>query len=186
MSKETLQWLNQNTLIGFTEKRGQAWHYRQSDQGDESNHYTGAIPVEDVVRRLFHWHAVEGEVKTTYHVLDDEGVSEHTITDASRKGIIRPDTGTLLGIFKQGYKIHQYDEWLLNNVATLLDADLQIGSAGLLKGGAIAWTQVEVPDTVTTPEGVEFGPSCQRLRAWTAHCPAPTRPAPRSSCVTTR
>src|SRR5262249_44524688 len=34
-----------------------------------------------------------------------------------------------------------------------------IGSAGLLKGGAIAWVSVEVPDTITTPEGVTFRPN---------------------------
>lgn len=31
MSKETLQHLNTNTLIGFTDKRGHAWHYRAAD-----------------------------------------------------------------------------------------------------------------------------------------------------------
>ena len=27
MSQETSQWLNTRTLIGFTDKRGNAWHY---------------------------------------------------------------------------------------------------------------------------------------------------------------
>jgi hypothetical protein len=53
MSKETIQWLNTQTLIGMTEKRGNAWHYRAEEQGDEPNHYPLAIPVEDVKRRLF-------------------------------------------------------------------------------------------------------------------------------------
>jgi hypothetical protein len=48
MSKETLQHLNANTLIGFTDKRGHAWHYRAEEQGDEPNHYLGAIPLGDV------------------------------------------------------------------------------------------------------------------------------------------
>lgn len=37
MSRETLEDLNANTLIGFTDKRGQAWHYREEMQGDEPN-----------------------------------------------------------------------------------------------------------------------------------------------------
>ena len=41
-----------------------------------------------------------------------------------------------------------------------------IGSAGLLKGGAVAWVSVEVPETITTPEGVEFRPN---LLACTSH-----------------
>ena len=62
MSQETPEWLNTNTLIGFTEKRGHAWHYRAEVQGDQSNHYPGAVPIEDVRRRLFPWEAVEGTV----------------------------------------------------------------------------------------------------------------------------
>src|SRR5215212_6500999 len=65
MSQETHEWLNTNTLIGFTEKRGHAWHYRAEDQGAESNHYVGPVPVEDVRRRLFPWHAIEGTVSST-------------------------------------------------------------------------------------------------------------------------
>ncbi len=55
MSHETASWLNTMTLIGFTERRGHAWHYRAERQGGEPNHYPDAIPVEDVRRRLFGW-----------------------------------------------------------------------------------------------------------------------------------
>jgi phage/plasmid-like protein (TIGR03299 family) len=155
MSQETMQWLNLNTLIGFTDQRGTAWHYRAVEQGQENNHYSGAIPVEDVRRRLFPWEAVEGTVEST--VLLPEGVL--TIKDDERKTVVRPDTGQILGVFKKGYEIHQYDEWLVKNVESILDDDLSIGSAGLLKKGAVAWVSVEVPDTITTPEGVAFRPN---------------------------
>ncbi|MGW4958219.1 DUF932 domain-containing protein [Nonomuraea sp. NPDC004186] len=154
MSRESLTWLNQNTLIGFTTKRGSAWHYRASHQGDEPNHYPGPIPVADVKRRLFHWQPVEGTVETSY--LTGDGVTR--LTDPTRKTIIRPDTGHILGIFKQGFQIHEYNRWLVDHIETILDADLAIGSAGLLRGGALAWVQVELPDTCTTPEGVAFRP----------------------------
>ena len=55
MSRETLTHLNTQTLIGYTSKRGQAWHYRADYQGAEPNHYEHAIPVADVRRRLFCW-----------------------------------------------------------------------------------------------------------------------------------
>jgi hypothetical protein len=45
MSKESLEWLNANTLIGFTSKRGTAWHYRADRQSKEPNHYPGSVPV---------------------------------------------------------------------------------------------------------------------------------------------
>jgi phage/plasmid-like protein (TIGR03299 family) len=129
MSAETLEWLNVMTLIGDTEtaesswrRDGRAWHYRATLQGDEPNHYPGAIPVEDVRRRLFSW----------------------------QPRAVRPMVG--------GYKVHDYDEWLIRNVESILDDTLHIGSAGLLRNGAQAWVGITVPESITTPEGVEFRP----------------------------
>ncbi|MFJ1764885.1 DUF932 domain-containing protein [Amycolatopsis sp. NPDC088138] len=41
----------------------------------------------------------------------------------------------------------------------MLDDGLTIGSAGLLRERKQAWVSVEVPDNITTPEGVEFRPN---------------------------
>ena len=155
MSQETTEWLNKNTLIGFTDRRGTAWHYRAAEQGGEPNHYPGPVPVEAVERRLFGWDAVAGPLWTT--IITAEGTTP--IDDPSRQVIVRPDTGTVLGVFATGYKIHQYREWLLTKVANLLDDDLAIGSAGLLRGGAVGWVSVEVPESISTPEGVTFRPN---------------------------
>lgn len=151
MSRETSKWLNTNTLIGFTEKRGEAWHYRAEDQGEESNHYAGAIPVGDVERRLFNWRGEERELfyASAFGPMPVEG----------RKAIVRSDTEHVMGIFADGYRPHQYSEWLIGAVSNILGDSLSIGSAGLLKGGAVAWVQVEVADSVTTPEGVVFRPN---------------------------
>ena len=62
--------------------------------------------------------------------------------------------------------IHQFREWLLSTVGQILDDDLSIGSAGSLRGGAVAWVSVGVPDTITTPAGAEFRPN---LLAATSH-----------------
>jgi len=153
MSRETLTTLNTQTLIGFTDKRGKAWHYKAEEQGDEPNHYTGAIPVQDVRRRLFDWKALEGSVES--NIITPDGVI-HAV-DESRKSIVHSVTHEILGIFKSGYRIHEYDQWLIHNVENILDADLAIGSAGLLRGGAQAWVQVEMEDTLEV-QGVEFRP----------------------------
>ena len=153
MSRETLTHLNTQTLIGYTSKRGQAWHYRADRQGSEPNHYEHAVPVADVRRRLFCWSPVEADLQAV--TIDTDGVA--TYTDPTRKAIVRPDTGAILGIFRTGYRVHDYDQWLISNVENLLDADLQIGSAGLLRGGAVAWIQVEMADTLNAA-GVEFRP----------------------------
>ncbi|MEO3874173.1 DUF932 domain-containing protein [Nonomuraea sp. B12E4] len=151
MSRESLEWLNTNTLIGHTDKRGTAWHHRASLQGEEPNHYPGPIPVDDVKRRLFGWQALLSPV----YVEDPRGGLAQV---PGRQAILRSDNGHVMGLFSDGYEPHPYVEWLVGNISRLLDADLSIGSAGLLKGGAVAWVSVEVPDNIHTPEGVEFRP----------------------------
>jgi phage/plasmid-like protein (TIGR03299 family) len=173
MSAETLEWLNVMTLIGDTataesswRRDGKAWHYRATMQGDEPNHYEGAIPVEDVRRRLFSWQprAVRPMV-AEYTDMTEDGVETVRIVDENRQMIVRPkgalspdDPGAILGVFKGGYKVHDYDEWLIRNVESILDDSLHIGSAGLLRNGAQAWVGITVPESIITPEGVEFRP----------------------------
>lgn len=151
MSRETMEWLNNNVLVGFTDKRGPAWHGRKGD----GNHYTGAIPVADVEKRLFDW---EAETRPVYlGVPDDDDGWDKTLIE-NKKAIVRSDTGRVLGIFADGYEIHRYAEWLLESVATILGDDLQIGTAGLLRQGGQAWVQVEVPETVSGPGGITYRP----------------------------
>ncbi|MDP9443755.1 MAG: DUF932 domain-containing protein [Actinomycetota bacterium] len=166
MSRETLHWLNTNTLIGFTDKRGHAWHWRAEEQDGKSNHYPGPIPITDVQNRLFPWTAVsrrlavevDADLQTMTHLSDDGDPRRWTVVP-DRQAVCRSDDDTVMGIFSPGYTRHQYREWLLTTVADLLDDDLAISSAGLLRGGAIAWVEVSMPDTITTPEGVVFRPN---------------------------
>lgn len=162
MSQETYEWLNTQTLIGFTDQRGNAWHYREDAQGDEPNHYPGAIPVEDVLRRLFDFKVLSAEITAT--AITPDGVI--SIVDPERKATMHSRTGHIFGVFKKGYEIHQPEEWLLDQVANLIDDDVQIGSAGNLKKGAVSWVSIEVPENMVTPSGVIFRP---HLVASTSH-----------------
>lgn len=153
MSKETMTTLNNDILIGFQEVYGKAWHFDAAYQGQESNHYTGAIPVEDVYRRLFDWEPVDGEITIT--ALSENGVI--SVTDAERKAILRSDTGAVMGIFKKGYQAHPYKEWLVQNVESILSTDLAIGRAGLLAKGGVAFVQVEMKETISHC-GIDFRP----------------------------
>jgi phage/plasmid-like protein (TIGR03299 family) len=152
MSRETLNWLNENTLIGFSEKRGKAWHYRQGND----NHYVGAVPVDDVRKRLFDWHAVEVPIHT------GSTSGQFSIPSAAPvdgyKAWVHPKTGETLGVHKATRALHQYDEWLLDTAEPILGEGVEIGTAGVLRGGRIAWVQFEVPETFQTPEGVTFRP----------------------------
>jgi len=139
-------------LVGYTDKRGYAWHYRLDDQGDESNHYPDAIPAKDVIRRLFNF-AVDSR---PVYIQTDAG---EFVEVEGRQAMVTDDSLDVLGIFKEGYQGHSYKEWLLENVSTIIDDEIGIGSAGLLRNRAQAFVSVEVPDSISTPEGVEFRPN---------------------------
>lgn len=160
MSRETLQHLNSNTLIGFTEKRGNAWHYRAAEQGTESNHYPGEIPVADVHRRLFSFTVDPWDVAVSPQLPKDADTVTRLMRswqqDEAKVAWVRSDTGRPLGYFTPGYVGHAYGEWLLNTMEKL---GLPVGSAGLLRGGAVAWVQAEVPENVDTRAGMQFRPN---------------------------
>jgi phage/plasmid-like protein (TIGR03299 family) len=157
MSRETSEWLNNNVLVGFTSMRGNAWHYRETDQGEESNHYSGAIPVADVVRRLFHWEPVSCTMGYDVTALLGSDAQVWKPSAQGRQVIVRSDTLAELGVFKDSYEIHPYRSWLVEKVHEI-NNQLEIGQAGLLRGGAQAWVSFEVPENFSTAAGVDFRP----------------------------
>jgi phage/plasmid-like protein (TIGR03299 family) len=175
VSKETSQWLNQNVLIGCTNRRGNAWHYRASEQGNEPNHYPEFIPVPDVERRLFAFDPISLQPAFLKEVTWAEAGQPDVINvglkyfrvviDNEHQAIVDPDNDIAFDYPTNDYQIHNYRQWLLENVASILDADLGISSAGLLRRRAQAWVEISVPENIETPEGVVFRPN---LLAWTS------------------
>lgn len=158
MSRETALTLNTQTLIGNVAKRGyNAWHYRADLQGTEPNHYDGPIPIEDVLRRLFTFSAVEQPVFVG--IRDESGNIIRYIEQTDRKAIVRNDNHHVMGMFKESYAIHQYDHWLIDNVSNIIDNKvLGVDSAGCLRDGAIAWVTIASPDNLTTKAGFPVRP----------------------------
>lgn len=161
MSRETAEWLNRRVLVGFTEKRGDAWHYRAELQGTESNHYAGAIPVADAIRRIFNWSPIPAVMSATY----DTTSGPVTVAAEDRMCAVRPaggfgpeDPGAVLGAFKAGYKVHGFDEWLLQNVDTIAHGGVELASVGLLRKGAVGWAQFELAETMTSKVGIDYRP----------------------------
>jgi len=73
MSKETIQWLNENTMIGHVSNKekwaSNGWMMETDgvfkawwQQPNYRFAYPGAIPVEDVVEYLFNWEPVEAAI----------------------------------------------------------------------------------------------------------------------------
>lgn len=159
MGTETMEWYNTQILVGMTAQRGKAWHWKADEQGAEPNHYPNAIPVADVHRRLFSWEALAQPIFYT-------GADGQLIEAEDRCGIVRSDTNTLFGVFSKSYSPHQYGQWLVQNLETMIDDDIAIGSAGLLKEGAVAWVSLEMPESIEVLEGFKIRP---HLLATTSH-----------------
>lgn len=149
MSAETLEWLNRNSLIGFTDKRGNAWHHLEG----YDNHFAGAIPVERMLD-LMSYPLAEGF--PTVAVVTEDGVTSFPAN--GHKGIVRLDTGEVFKFFKEGYQIHQPREWLVENLDRLTHGGLNLAAGLLLKGGAVASVQAELTDTREAAEGVKHRP----------------------------
>jgi hypothetical protein len=117
--------------------------------------------------------------------ISDEGMPIRFQRVPGRKAIAASDDYSVLGVFKDGYQPHQYEDWLLNNVAKILDDNLSISSAGLLRNRAVAWVEVSVPDNITTPEGVVFRPNLlpphRSMARWR---PPSSGPSPRPFATT--
>jgi phage/plasmid-like protein (TIGR03299 family) len=158
-STESLKWLNSQILVGFTDDK-KPWWYSEALQGGEPTIYSGAVPLEDVKRRIFDWEAIRCPIKVDLPNRSDVLVPK-------MYAIVNSKTGHIFKIASDNYVIHQYQDWLVKRVAALLDnGNLQIGSAGLLRKGAGAFVTVETPENVKTRSGMEIKP---KLLAASSH-----------------
>lgn len=167
MSQETREWLSTMTRIGDTDRRGEAWHYRQGDQ----NHFPGAVPTEEVRRLFMPWEPIE----TPDYITVPATAAEYATQEDNRQvnGIILRDGDKYVrlvqlkqykAIIAQGhpehaysvpsgaYAIHSYNEWLVKNVENLLDGEVHISSAGLLDKAAVAWVELSLSETHTVAD----------------------------------
>lgn len=159
MSTESAKWLNSKILVGFTDDK-KPWWYSEALQGAEPTIYSGAVPLEDVLRRIFDWEAVRCPIRVD--LPDRAGVLVPKM-----HAIVNSESGHVFKIASDDYVIHQFQDWLVKKVATLLDnGNLQIGSAGLLRKGAGAFVSVETPENVKTRSGMEIKP---KLLAASSH-----------------
>jgi len=171
MSQETLEWLNANTMLGFTTHRekyahlGWGTNFNEATGQNEAwwhqdgyeHGYPDAIPATEVERVLFNWTPIEVDVmfKRRDGITEDnmdarDGIGPFVwIPSTKSKGIMHPDTDYEFGIFGiDTYTIHEYRTWLLQNVDRIVDGEVGIASAGLLRNGGVAYVSFELPECV--------------------------------------
>lgn len=180
MSRETMEWLNTNTMIGHTIDKdrwaksswvtmvdgvAKAWWQQDGFQ----NGYEGAIPVEEVERVLFNWEPVQSTPFLRLPVAADDdnydgidGADQKFIwvPDTDHQGVMHPVTHQVFRYFgADSWQLHGYKPWLIDNVAAIADGEVGIDSAGLLRGGGVAYVTLSLPEGVTTSAGLEFRPT---------------------------
>jgi len=173
-SKQDVAELNLMTLIGCTDERGNAWHYVEALQGEESNHYPGFIPLADVKRRLFNWEPVKAQVAYLLPVQPDEANHADVVAfdgqyfrvvqgQQGRHGVLRGDNDYDLGVFRSGAMHPPYDITLIREAERLTGQILGCSSAGLLQKGARAWMEYSMPETLHDPKsGFSYRPNLLR------------------------
>lgn len=139
----------------------------------DGSHYPGAVPEEDVRRLLDvklvsakvfgQWedwtvcatcgHAMEGN--SVFNAVHADGLQRdhdpkpmrHVTDDPTRQLIVDADSGLVLGVFKQGYQIHLYNEWINEGLQAIAGTNLETAAVALLRNKAVAFHQVKLPDT---------------------------------------
>jgi phage/plasmid-like protein (TIGR03299 family) len=147
MSDESFPWLAENVVAGFSQTRRPWWADYAERQGYSPHLYPGAVPMEEVTRLLASWSPREESLYTA----DMKEVTTHKLITAS-------DDGSHLAVVGIDRATHSYRDWLTGTVTECVGDDAQVSSAGLLKGRAQAWVQIERPETAVGPDGILFSP----------------------------
>lgn len=120
MSRETLETLNTQTLIGFTAKRGTRGTTAPRTRATSRTTTRGRFLLS-MCAGAVRLGARRAEVSAT--IMTADGV--RAFHDPTRRGLSARHGRGPGGVFSRSYQIHGYEEWLLRNVADLLDDDLQ-------------------------------------------------------------
>lgn len=180
MSMETAEWLNQFILVGNVANRPKAWHddpALRERLGLPSNHFDGPIPVKVVLERLFPWRPMTvptanlipcAKKDANFFLPErmmlagksfDKGTPVRVVVVPDMQGVVRSDNFLELGHHSDEYRIHDYEQWLIQLQSNVIGDTLTILGAGLLRNGAQAYVQVALPESSHDSEsGMEFYP----------------------------
>jgi phage/plasmid-like protein (TIGR03299 family) len=147
-------------LFGNCEKKrnegklDKAWHFDPNDPNSVANHIEGPLTRELIKERLFNF------------TIDEEQIFRFNRADGTfqviegRKAMVTSDTHETVGIFKAGYKGHDFEMALLDKLDHLCGNGVGYSTAGFTKDNrAVAFVQLELPDNFSTKEGVTFRPN---------------------------
>ena len=186
MSKYSLNYLRNNTLIGDVSVNGAPWTARALNLPDDALYtdtnadgdvwlFPGAVPVARVVD---HFASFAVDSFPTGHIREyREGDKDRedvyvfqpkpgqprlsVVVDQTRQMVADIKRDTAHFVPKSGYQIHDFRETLVERVARIVGestGDLHIDSAGVLANGAEGWVSIATGSLLSTPEGVDYYP----------------------------
>ncbi len=152
MTQENNEFIFENWLSGMEATHGKPW-WSNPTTDNPLNHFEGSIPVE-AVQKLFGFDVNLSRV----FVMNSKG----EIIEATEFVACVPDNkNEVFGIHSKAYSLkgHQLTEWLIEGPARVVNGNVGISNAGLLKNGAQAWVNISTPQEWKTPQGVDFRPN---------------------------
>lgn len=131
------------TLVSIDANGGHAWWHDGSEEST-ANHYDGFIPWNDVEQKLLDWSPEQLPIHVDVPTdnleradnIADNGDATYRVTVPGKSAIVRSDTGEVLGINSDSYRIHDYSDHAYAVAHNLVGETLGITSAGLLRNGA--------------------------------------------------
>lgn len=136
MGQYDFEYMRENFKVGFADTLGDPWWGAYGDVSDIT--YPGAIPLDDA-KAFLGWKPE----KVTLSAPDGSPLVKSW--GKTPVGIVRPDTGALVGIMNENYPTTSYSERLLDGLSAILDdPDLSIGSVLMLDGGSVASVQIQM------------------------------------------
>jgi phage/plasmid-like protein (TIGR03299 family) len=146
-----------HVLVGFgSDEKADYWRPSRTTLIER---YEGEVPLDDVLEKLFDWDAVKCPVEVVM-------LNGRRVPIADRHAIVHSKTDKVFKFATDSYVIHQFHEWLLSNVAKILDSELVIGVAGVLRSGGGAFVTVEGSENMESRNGIEIKP---KLLAASSH-----------------
>lgn len=169
MSQETYSWLAQNILASEMAGRHLWWASGARREGHEPQIFPGPVPIDAVEKLLCSWSPVTSAMLDESAVIDairaghagpDLIRAIETARVESHKLVKASDDDSHIGVIGADAATHTYRDWLTGTIReTVASEDLAITSAGMFRGRAQAFVQIERPETAKGPGGVEFSPT---------------------------
>lgn len=156
MSRETLAWLNANTLVAESALMRKAWHF---DGTHPENTYGEYVPLSAVRSLISEYEPEAVDVESSVVTLSPDGVESSYGSDPTWKLMRKTgDPTTVYGMFKADAADFSYEQWLIDQVADKIDdSTVYVSSAGVLQRGAVAWIQLTMPG-VEDVQGFRYHP----------------------------